>query len=347
MLILCVGSSLWILANCMNPAKKDFFIDFNVSEKLKLSLIADSVRFMQLEENDSCLISGTNMKLCIDNHQLYILDGKTSSVFRYTLEGKLLNKICHKGNGPGEYPNVENFYVKDNIVYIKYFLSIYQYTPEGRFIKKDVIPHKQFITDFIPTSSDYMILYKPEGDFNKNGIYLISPQSEDYKVIVRPVKEYNFQILVAYNFCDLGNGTYVYADYYNGHIYHFTEKSSRLAYTFSLSKKMDEDILQQNAADILMNNKSAYTTYLSLCIESKNFLLLRSRVESDKCYFTVYNKKTKETKTGASLIGQNSFEDDLGNATWYGSPYYYDNKLYIPCEEVEDENRKIEIVYLK
>lgn len=329
------------LTGCKKKEKTDFFVDFQAAGKLNLSLIADSARIFELEENDSCLLGSMELELCIDRDKLYIFDKKTASVFVYTLEGRLINKISRQGEGPEEYTSLDCFYAKDGIVYIKDYITIYHYTPAGDFIKKEVLPDKQYPIDFIPVSSGYMVLYKPRHPYYKNGIYLLSLLTGEIKQVVKPVKTYLYDSRGPYNFCHLKNGSYGYVDYFNGHIYHFTAETASVAHTFSLSKKTSEEALQTYSPD-----PSVYVNDIMCYMENETMLFFLT-FENGKFHTTVYNKKTKETRNGFSLPAQGYFNDDLGGTIWMGFPYYHDNKLYVPVESNDPEKRVIQVVYLK
>ncbi|WP_106830544.1 6-bladed beta-propeller [Parabacteroides pacaensis] len=333
-----------LIGACTKRENTDFIIDFSATEKIGLSLIADSVKYFELEENDSSFVGSMMLRLCIDNDKMYILDRKTSCIFVYTTNGKLLNKICKQGNGPGEYTDPNCLYVKDDIVYIKDCNAIYQYTSAGEFIKKEIIPEEQFPIDFIPDSSNYLMFYKPSKEYNKNGFYLVSPQKGVIKQIVNPIKSYMYHAWTTYNYCTLKKDLYGFVDYFNGHIYHFNGDSSSIAYTFSLSKKSSDEVLQMNPADL---HPSIYTNDLAYYMESDNFIFIISLEGPKQFYTTIYNKKSGETKTGKSLAGENFFNDDLGSVNWLDYPYYYDNKLYVTVESANNDTRRFGVIYLK
>ena len=341
--VLCILYFMFFLS-CTKGNKKDFLVNFETDERLKLSLIADSVSFFEVEENDSCLIGSTILNLCIDNGEMYIFDKKTLSIFRYTLDGKLINKISRRGLGPGEYQNIDDFYVKDSIVYIKQYINIYQYTLNGDFIKKDIIKDPQFIEDFVVSPSYYLAYYKADKYSFKEGVYLVSAIDQEAKPIVTPVRTYNFYTRQIYHFCKLSNNFYGFVDYLNGNIYHLNQDTAYVAYTFSVSKKNSAELLYTYNKDV---KKNTYYNYYMHYIENDMFLLLFVYERKNKFYTTFYNKQTKQAMTGKSQTGENYFIDDLGNAQWIDTPYYSDNKLYVMIENPDSENRRFEVIYLK
>lgn len=99
--------------NTLNPAIKTISInnklDFNFNEKFKLA------KYIPLETNTNCLI--TNIIKIIITNKIYIQDSN-SKIFIFDLNGKFINKIDSKGNGPNEYTSLSDFIVKDSLISI-------------------------------------------------------------------------------------------------------------------------------------------------------------------------------------------------------------------------------------
>ncbi len=71
----------------------------------------DSLSYVFLETNDSCLIGHID-KVVIYNNRFYILDKeKSKTLFIFDSLGKLVKKINREGKGPGEYSTPDDFVI--------------------------------------------------------------------------------------------------------------------------------------------------------------------------------------------------------------------------------------------
>jgi hypothetical protein len=101
-----------------------FFIDverdFNKKKDFKLSDIAFDIKYVPLETNNKCLLSG-NLKFLFFKENIFIRDNK--ALYQFSNTGKFIRKIGKNGNGPGEYGNVFGFTVlpdKNEILLVAY-----------------------------------------------------------------------------------------------------------------------------------------------------------------------------------------------------------------------------------
>lgn len=87
-------------------------------EKFDMKDITDGTfSIIPLETTDDCLISKID-KIEIKNNRIYIMDQLAQSVYVFDMDGKYLNKIHKRGQGPGEYANLSYMTVTDSSVII-------------------------------------------------------------------------------------------------------------------------------------------------------------------------------------------------------------------------------------
>lgn len=333
--------------SCKNSQneKIDFQISFEPNKMLNLSLIADSVKIIELAEHDTCLIGNID-RIQVYNNCLYIDDGRTSSVFRYTLDGKFLNKIGHRGDDPKGYAIFGGSYVKNDIVYI-YDSGTYrflQYDTCGSFLGNTIIQNEIPIRDFVVGKQGILAYYVKYTNEPNSGVYLINPKGETVNRIIKPENEYLLNPSVGGHFCEIKDGLYGIVDYNNRKIHHITNDSAYIAYTFSVDKDIPENIKYQYPINL---SDGEYYNAFQHYVESDNFIIIIAYEEFNKFVTTFYDKKTKQTVSGKCEAGEGLINDDLGRSIWFSSPYYYDNKLFAVLMNNETESWKIEIVYLK
>ncbi|MDR1356701.1 MAG: 6-bladed beta-propeller [Tannerellaceae bacterium] len=122
-------------------AQKRIDMSGNLSNErvTNLSAIAEEIRYVPLETKEECLLSEELQILWAANY-IFVGDQKTQTFYRFGSDGKFLNTIGRRGNGPGEYPGAMFFYVdeKDEKFYVVSVpaQSLYEYAYNGQFLKK-------------------------------------------------------------------------------------------------------------------------------------------------------------------------------------------------------------------
>lgn len=119
--------------------KIDLYTNVPNGEKVALSEIATEIRYVPLETTDNCLLSD-ELQVYYVAGCIFVGDQKNSVFFRFDKDGKLLNQIGKKGEGPGEYKRVLFFTVddKERIVYLVDTSGqcLMAYNFEGKFLRK-------------------------------------------------------------------------------------------------------------------------------------------------------------------------------------------------------------------
>jgi hypothetical protein len=111
--ILCVVFCYW---GC-NPAVKKRSTECNATPvnvnletdkpSIPLSTVFKNLRLIKLETTASSLI-GDVSRVYVKNDTLYMTDGV--SIYIFTMDGHLVRKIWHRGNGPYEYTSISDFH---------------------------------------------------------------------------------------------------------------------------------------------------------------------------------------------------------------------------------------------
>lgn len=117
----------------------DLYANLSNHQKVVLSQVAKEIRYVPLETTDNCLLSD-ELQVYDAEDCIFVGDQKNSAFFRFGKDGKLLNQIGQKGQGPGEYERVLFFTVDDKtrIIYLvdTSGQSLMAYTFEGQFVRK-------------------------------------------------------------------------------------------------------------------------------------------------------------------------------------------------------------------
>lgn len=104
----------------------------------------DRIEVIPLESDPQALIGYLDQAICIGD-SILVLDMSRSVVLLFSPEGKFLNTIGERGEGPGEYLrcyNVAYDCSNHSISVLEPYGSINEYSPDGRFISKLQLPSK-------------------------------------------------------------------------------------------------------------------------------------------------------------------------------------------------------------
>lgn len=84
------------------PVTVPFEAGVGVEREMKLSDIADSVRYVPLETNDKCLIDFINPGKVVKTSKYWFVSSN-SRLYQYTTDGKFVRNIGSRGGGPGQF----------------------------------------------------------------------------------------------------------------------------------------------------------------------------------------------------------------------------------------------------
>ena len=154
--------------------KIDLLGSFDRTQPIKLSEIAKSVRTIQLETTDDCLLRPENICVYYGKEYIFVYDGiEPGNFYRFDLNGKFLNKIGNAGPGPKEY--IKAYAIKVDEAKKEVWLpdwnsnSIKIYGYEGEFLRK--IPCKALV--------HYNLIIKNDRVFYADSKFWYGPQADE------------------------------------------------------------------------------------------------------------------------------------------------------------------------
>lgn len=112
--LLIIGMILFY--SCSEPDEKKDYPVLKVSlESTAVSLdsVFSHLELIPLETNDSCLLIGIDKLICFEE-RFYVLDLQRPALYIFSKSGNFIQQISRKGNGPGEYNMIYDFYVDEN-----------------------------------------------------------------------------------------------------------------------------------------------------------------------------------------------------------------------------------------
>lgn len=133
-------------------------IPANLGETLPLSSVVDSVWYVKLETNDSCIMGNISQLIPYDD-KFFIFDSE--SVFIFNSSGDFLNKISNLGKGPGEYVlplffTIDRF--KDEIlIYDDKISKILYYDLNGKWLREHFVKYR--FSEFSVLAEDSYLIH--------------------------------------------------------------------------------------------------------------------------------------------------------------------------------------------
>lgn len=133
-----------LLASCSlthsNPGRVAIDLNHTTVDSIPLSYYVDSISYIDLEDNDDCLLSYIDCAQISDS-SILILDKDNKTVALFDRTGAFKRRIGSRGQGPGEYVKPHDIDLYNDTIYIydEYLDGALKYDLYGNFIAKDSI----------------------------------------------------------------------------------------------------------------------------------------------------------------------------------------------------------------
>jgi hypothetical protein len=291
----------------------DLYGAYQKRDNYPLSRIATSLEYIPLETNEKDILGGSLNKIFVTSQEIFVFDFGHGA-YRFTPDGKFINKIGQVGRGPNECIKPVNM-VLDSIN--KYIIlldhkKLVKYNYIGNFINK-------YPTDF---TSDNIMLIKDDVILLKDMFYQFQKPNERFsfyffseekqKMISKIACEKKDKI--PFSICDpimynYNNQTYI-KDYWSDTIYQVTDPYNLKAYAVIKTGKFDYRVKDDNSVFTgVANPEDTWIIDINYISETDRFIFLLS----NKGLF-VYDKAQKETIC-CNMIEENNtpshFKNDL------------------------------------
>ena len=320
---------------------------------IRLSEIATSIRTVQLETTDDCLLVPEQMSIYYGKEYIFAFDGTDpGNYYRFTLDGKFINRIGKPGPGPGEYQEGYHFIVDEekNEFWIQDWRSFafHVYTLDGKFKRKVPIEKSVFLNAESALIGDQIIYINCHFYRSPNAFELLRANAVNGKLLanIKSTAPKNLNVRLIYSRSVLY--TYQNKPYYINTFddtIHFVSPDMKLipAYNLNLGK-----INNQDKNDRMHAITNVYNVSLRKIYEKDDFMLF-SYYYKGKTYWSVCSKKDWKCRNIDYEVG---FINDLEPN---GKPFvcsYHNSESknhligYIP-DEIGEDNPAIIVVELK
>lgn len=274
---------------------------------IAITEFADSVSFIKLETTEQCLI-GRISKLLFLNDILIIQDKKTASIFLFDKNGKYMNSISHRGNGPGEYINLTRVMVdSDNqqiIIYDDSSKKMIFYNITGEFIREiNQFCEGTVIRDIINLPNGNFLCYCHDysDGFKYSGLWEVDSAGSFLKTYLNKMDGYPFMLNEDYSYLyPISKGVGLCCGDVD-EIYHYQQDS---LYKF-LSYKIENGTSVEGVKNKKSDKKNTFVKK-NKTQEKGNFLLTEWVDEENRGFISIFSKKDNIVTIGRGINFNNS-----------------------------------------
>lgn len=339
----CVILLYLCLTSCIKhkSSSVDIVIDLKKNtESIRYSQFAQSVEYIELNTNDSCIISDIS-KIFLDEDTLIVLDQNRAGVLVFTKSGKLVKQINDYGNGPNEFVDITAFALDSVLNQICIFdwstQRIIRYSYNGELLR--TYPMNSFIRDFAVLRDELNLCFLPF--YSKKlpyGVWL----ADTNNVIV---KRYNTNVPIDDQFEFMGT-------YYNssdqGILYYdrnwdnlsiITEDMLKVLYTFDLKQRMPEHLRKKDPASIKLDGLAMMSNFSN----SDQYILFSYYLyEGDGIYKWVLLDKN----SGKTIVSDSVKNDIDSIQTSYHHIYQLNSNTWCRVLDTDAKNCQLKIQLL-
>lgn len=285
----------------IDPDKHEVYNDLS-------NILQDSIKIIQLETTDECLIATVN-RVEFKNDKIFISDYINQKIFIFNSEGKYLKSIGKSGNGPGEIRNLGDFTFVGDSLFIQdgYARKYLIYNTNGDYLGN--LPYKThhhdivsfdnilyFVSNYFYSDLGFYNLFRYDLDTKKTNSYI--PFDEKIQKngsawgINRQISKYKDSALLLYPLNDT--------------IFEVSKNNVNPRYTIRFSKhNIPENIKDKDGSIIFsLAHRDGYIKGLHHLQNSKDYLLGIYTEGNSYRYITI-DKKTLKYKIGKNLIIKN------------------------------------------
>lgn len=143
-------------------------------------------RLVRLSMPDPYFFGSVSSVLFTDS-AIYAVDRKQDCVFRFTPDGRFLNKIGSRGNGPGEYVSLSNVCVNDGGLFLCDIGSrkIHCHTLDGKYMKTLTHEMEEVYDDIAPLPGGGFLCHCITGTEGSGKIWLMDKDGKKKKDLLR------------------------------------------------------------------------------------------------------------------------------------------------------------------
>lgn len=185
-IIVCV-----IFSFSCGKSKKNIVVNNTLSflnakmDSIGVSSIFHNFEYITLETNDESIM-GEISKIIFYENKYYLLDrSKGKKIYVFDDKGNFIRSIGKKGNGPGEYSNLEDFTINENtgqIILLGFPSIVYVYDRQGQFINQKKLTKQALLWNICWHDRGYFLSSNHQSVLEGDEAYLIFDYDNDFNL---------------------------------------------------------------------------------------------------------------------------------------------------------------------
>jgi hypothetical protein len=280
--------------------------DINYAEETSFNDYFKSIELIPLEVNDEAII-GQAKKLLFHQNKFCILDMQQQIVLVYDEQGKFIFKIAKRGQGPGEYPSLDDISINSsgNLELLCVMGIIHEYDLSGNFIKETrflPLPSLLAVHNILSLDENTRLFYS--GFRERQIVYF---DLKEKKILHEEYEEdmasgssrvVNFTVFYNYN-----NDNYFYRTI-SRDVYKIGKDTLELAYTWDLGKynRSVKDIkfsekAQRDRGEFIREYQEVVKYQFTNVVENDRYIIARFINQETKIPSNfIYDKSSKQCR---------------------------------------------------
>lgn len=323
-----------------NPNGVIINLDKNIQETIKYSSFVDSITYIPLEVNDSCLI-GEVKDIQITDSFIFVLDKKQPVIFIFDRQGYFLSKLDRQGQGPGEYGWLVQFYYNENRKTISVCTAsssckIIEYDLNGNLINE--FYNKYYTGDIYQfNNGDYLLSRLGRTDDPLSVAFICDSAGNIKKELLQRDTKYAIESTDKWELEIFDNTINFISPQLDNTIYNYKDTLNKTI-SFSILPRPTSDFYKTRT-DVLALGPYFYRTIYK---ESKKWIYLTYYSIEKGLRVLLYNKQT-----GDYQISKNT-QNDIDNKEFITQTSASEKNTFTYCIQGEDDsNPIIQILHLK
>ena len=176
---------IYCVSSCRKQVDKGFemTVDLSISNPyLPMSVLVDTIESIRLQL-PSPYFWGMVDNVISKDSCYYISDRKQEMAFRFSKNGTFLNAIGQRGEGPGEYREMDSFFVGKDCVYVCDMSkrTIYSYSFDGKFLHSLSFPYSLVFNDVVELPDGRFLCHRPSQSENCKGLWILDQKGRRVK----------------------------------------------------------------------------------------------------------------------------------------------------------------------
>jgi hypothetical protein len=303
--LFCLLCLCLVACNKESDSSKLLQVNFDDKEEIvDLAYTSDSMNFIALETNDTCLIS-MMLKIAIDDSSLFIQD-KSQKILVFNKNGSFKFLIDRLGLGPGEYTSIQDFWMNGNFIEIMDLHSrkIHRYSKHnGNHVKSFQL--KTFVYSIYPANDGFYLADLPlnvgDGTF---GVYLLDSLYTEERKLLSYSGNYPIFAQSPGIFSRLSRDTFGICSQVESSIYHYSYPT--LEKKYSIDFKGKTRISSRKGKDMKDLTESEMMNIPNILFYKENSRFLFVTVSDNASVSTVVYDKLKDDLRVANMLNYKS-----------------------------------------